>query len=992
MRMRTIAIIATLTLVRGAFAGAQPLKVAIYNEGLGGKAVAEALAGNPGIETTVISELTADALLAYDVLYVGSTRLDQPQALQAIRVFVGVGGGLVLAHSACGRDRPQTPYPVIAARISGRREDTLVRVVAPEHPLAAGLPAEFEHAYFDHLLLEPGAAGTVVIRDRSDAPVVVAGEAAPGRVVFLGMVPGYHYDPATYAQGERPPEGAELQLVVNALTWAAGEQRLTQRPAAEVIAARAGIERDLQLDELRSLLPTDAWFGEEMLRGSYLPRRPVTELGGRFFITYDSMTWRGYAMRGARTPEQLDFVRNRFRADVLQLKWMGVTDIIYWTDVSGERVMHNTDVPESAVRVPGYDPLAMLCEIADAEGMRVWAAWHSTARSEEFAQKYCAKDAEGNLYMYGSRAYPEDVLSPAWRERCHAIIDEYAERYGGYESFQGLGCYDELWFTYADFHGDDLDAFDAFSREQFGEGLPADIGEKLALGRSWDDTEDVWRRRYILFKQWAITDYVKDLIDYCHSRGLQYGLEILATAHYSSGWCWGMDSVRLARLGADFLICSPRSSAESYYPNTVRWAHAHDGWGIYNTACLRADSPGGIWFTFNQLWRMIMYGNNPKVRAQAERHIHNQRSWAGATSLACVALLHHQNALQMLLADPRPEINREQSVVQAISRHQPIEVIFARATELHDRYRLLIAAPYSVRGLSQEVMDSLRGFVEAGGTILSLGGNWTVANADLTGERDVSAQMLGVGYGQAPADAPDTTATFTANGVRVALPSDTGRRPVEVLEGTEVLATLEEDGSPAVTAHSIGQGRVIAVHLDVLTELERGDTPELADWLSALVRELSAPEVYAEGSGFRVMSALRKGDWVGVALYPDEVPSVATLHVDLPALGIDHPGFRMLHLGKEMEISLPGDRWGEEGFWPPELLASGFDVTICADNDRVMPLPDEFDLSAFDEAEASYIDTVTRRNWSSVSEGQAKRTYAHEIVVLAPGDEMTMPQ
>ena len=96
MVMRAVAIIAALTLVPGAFASAQPLKVAVYDGGLGGKAVAQALAGNAEIEATVVPELTAEALLAHDVLYVGSTRLDQPQALQAIRVFVGVGGGLVL--------------------------------------------------------------------------------------------------------------------------------------------------------------------------------------------------------------------------------------------------------------------------------------------------------------------------------------------------------------------------------------------------------------------------------------------------------------------------------------------------------------------------------------------------------------------------------------------------------------------------------------------------------------------------------------------------------------------------------------------------------------------------------------------------------------------------------------------------------------------------------------------------------------------------------
>lgn len=487
-------------------------------------------------------------------------------------------------------------------------------------------------------------------------------------------------------------------------------------------------------------------------------------------------------------------------------------------------------------------------------------------------------------------------------------------------------------------------------------------------------------------QQWAITDYLRDLINYCHGRDLQFGLEILATAHYSSGWCWGMDSVELARLGADFLTMSPGTTAAAYYPNSIRWAHAHDGWDIYNTHCFR-ESIGGAYFTFNQLWRPIMYGNNPGVARQVARHIENQREWAGAQSLARVAVLHNQESLQMLLEDPRPETNKEQAVIHAIQRHQPCETVFTRATELHGDYRLLVAGPYAVRGLSEDVMSELRGFVEAGGSILSLNAPWSVADDDLTDERDVTAEMLGVRYGEPLSEA---TCAFEVEGMRIALPAGVARRQVELLEGTEVLVAFE-DGTPAVTRRAIGQGGIVAVHFDLMTELEKGETPELAQWLWMQVAELSRPEVVCEGEGFRVMGALRKGDWIGVALYPESVPTVATMHVDLPALGIARDGYRMMHLGKEMEVQLPGDRWGEEGFWTPEMLAAGFGVTIAADNDRVMPLPEKLDLSLFDEDEAAYIEKVTRGNWDSVTEGQEKRSYAHEIVVLAPGDEMVMP-
>jgi len=964
-----------------------PLKVAIFGGGLGGQAVGQALEGRGDLQTAVMKALNAEELLSYDVLFVGSCRLDRPEQIKALGVFVGCGGGLVLNHSACGRGQPQTPFPEIAARVSGRREDTVVLPGPEPHPVTSELPVEFEHAYYGHLLMEPGEQGIVVVKDRSGGAVVVVGEVGPGRVVCNGIVPGYWYDPATFAQGEKEPTGGELQLVVNALKWA-GAARLSEKPREEIAETRKRLEEALALDDLRRLLPTPAWFGTEMLTGSYLPRRPVTELGGRFFITYDSMTWRGYDMRKANTEEGVEFFRNRLRLDVLQLKWLGVTDIIYWTDVSGDRVNHNTDVPDSSIRYPHFDPLGMLVEVADEEGMKVWVGWHSCARSEEFAQKYCAKDAEGKLYMYGGRSYVEDLLSPTWRQRCRRLLDEYAERYGSSDSFQGIAAYDELWFTYADFHEDDLETFGEFCRERFGEAPPADMAERIGQHRQWQDTEDVWRRRYILFKQSVLTDYVKDQIEQVHSRGLKFGLELLATAHYSSGWCWGMDSVELARLGPDLFITSPRTSAEAYYPNTIRWAHAHDGWGVYNTACFRAG-PGGTYFTFNQLWRLIMYGNNAHLPAQLARHIHNQRQWANAESLARVALLHHQNALQMLIADPRPQVNQEQAIVKTVARSQPVEVVFTRATELHNRYRVLIAPPYSVRGLAAEVMEALKGFVENGGTIISVNADWSVSRTDLTEERYMTPELVGVSYGESRPPAP---ASFMAEDLRVSLVPETARRQVEVKDGTKVLTQFDTDSTPAVTERVLARGKVIGVHFDAASELERGENAELAAWLARLVSEHSSPEVFAEGTGFRVMSALKKGNWVGVALFPDDVPSLARVHVDMPALGIGKDGFRMLMLGKQMEITRPGDMWGETGFWSPDDLKNGFAVTIGEDHDRVMPLPEQFDLEPFDDWGRDYIDKVTRQNWDSVNEGQRKRTYAHEIVVLAPGDEPAMAE
>lgn len=447
-----------------------------------------------------------------------------------------------------------------------------------------------------------------------------------------------------------------------------------------------------------------------------------------------------------------------------------------------------------------------------------------------------------------------------------------------------------------------------------------------------------------------------------------------------------MDSVQLARLGADYFITSAGTSAASYYDNTLRWAHAHDGWGLYNTHCFR-PSPGGIYFTFNQLWHLIMYGNNPNLPSQFARHVRNQRQWAGATSLARVAVLHHQNTLQMLLSDPRPMVNREQSVLKTIQQNQPAGVIYTRAPEMYEGYQVLLAPPYSVRGLSPQIMQALRDFVEAGGTIVSLDAEWSTAKADLTDERSLTAQMMGVTYG---AETESEAVTLHMGDIDIPV-AETTRKQVAVEEDTRVLAQFD-DKAPAVTEKTMGEGRIVGIHFDISSALEKGDNPGLAAWFNALVAEYSKPEVTADGSGFRIMGALKKGNWVSVALYPETIPTTAKLHVNMSAAGIPKTDFRMLMLGKEMEIRLPGDRWGEEGFWTASMLQNGFDVTITEDNESHLRIPEEFDLEEFDEKEAAYIDAVTRDLWANPNEGRQKRNYAHEIVILAPGDEPVMPE
>ena len=212
--------------------------VAVYGPSIGAQAIAQALAGHEEIEATVVANLDADELVAYDALYIGSMRLDQPDAVRALRVFVGAGGGLVLNHAACGRDQPKTLD--IVARVSGRREDQVVSVVAPEHPIAAGRPAQYEHGYYDHLRLELGPAGTVILRDRSGEAVLVAGEAGPGAWSSMARCPVTGMTPRSSPRASARPRGRNCS---SSSTRSPGRAQAAERAVAtEVAAARATLD------------------------------------------------------------------------------------------------------------------------------------------------------------------------------------------------------------------------------------------------------------------------------------------------------------------------------------------------------------------------------------------------------------------------------------------------------------------------------------------------------------------------------------------------------------------------------------------------------------------------------------------------------------------------------------------------------------------------------------------------------------------------------
>ena len=908
------------------------IKVGVYEPSSGSKGIYEALQNEPGVKARMMKKMPpkTDTLFYYDVLILGSLKGMAPADIQALRTYANVGGGILLNHDACGYNGNEALFPEVCKGLRTTKTASLVPVKELQHAVTKDLPSEYTHAYSDHVVLECGPKGLVIVNDKDGTPAVVVGEVGHGRVVANGAMTGYWSDVGVQTEGEGAPKGGELQALVSAVKWL-GEKPITglaknelgrrkketkettNETVAEVVSAKAATSSDAD------------WFGDEMLRGIYWIRPPVNELGGKFFLFCDQRF----------VLSNMD--HNRLGVFLRQLKWMGVTDIIYMCDLQ-DAINRPSDIPKEILGgVPvkgGRDVLMEVMDLAGDAGLDVWAGWHLAKVPDHMA----SHDQNGKPYLYGGKfgGAMADLLSPEYRQLCHALLGEYVAKYNKRGNFKGL-YYDEIFFSCTDFHVGDLKQLNAFCRERFGEGIPKDMVARLAKQTGWADPSDKWWRRYILFKNWVSEDFLKDLTETCHQKGLQMMIELRPTAVFPTGWNWGMDNEAFTRLGADYYFVASGDYCEPcfVYPNALVGGHVCDTWGYYDALSFRGHK-ASVHFADNQFWRLLVFGNNPKGGPQVEHLIRNTREWADGQNLATVAILYNQNALQMILGkESSKAVSAESALLDRLSHYQDVDMILAGAVEYFKNYKVLLAPPYSLRGMSPERYKALREYVEKGGTLITMS-ECTVSRADLTQETDRTAELTG------------------------------GKNKGETMR------------------KQLGAGQVIAIPVDVMREIMQANK-ETENRLCRLVAEASKPAITVSGE-LKAMTSVKKGNWVAVSLLSEKIPGKGIVKFDMPALGIPNTTFRVIMLGKEMEIARPGDFWGNKGGWTVEDLRSGVSVTIVKDNDEKLVLPAKFNDSEYVKADANYINVLTREPWNAI--GAKKRHYEYEIVVIAPADEI----
>ncbi|MEQ1504168.1 MAG: MopE-related protein [Myxococcota bacterium] len=164
--------------------------------------------------------LDLDVLVLSDI---GTVGVVMPEEEEALRAWVALGHGVVstgvLVQSVLGVGEVTDLVgvdPKSLHAVGGATGE--LTVLDPSHPLAAGLPPEFEPSpiawgqvsdvWWDDTLL-PGA--TIVMTAPSEDGVVVAYDGPTGRGALISAMPDFY-----------PTDPAQYQLLYNAVYWAGG--------------------------------------------------------------------------------------------------------------------------------------------------------------------------------------------------------------------------------------------------------------------------------------------------------------------------------------------------------------------------------------------------------------------------------------------------------------------------------------------------------------------------------------------------------------------------------------------------------------------------------------------------------------------------------------------------------------------------------------------------------------------------------------------------
>lgn len=980
---------------------ASELKVGIYNSGPV-RGIYEALEQG-GMQVKLLDSLDADTLFNYDVIFLGSLKgLPQRSWCDDLQIYAECGGGVMLCHDSVGfRGWDEPLFPTLF-RGSGQSREATVLVAKADHSVIENLPEEFAPMYMDHILITPEAGAMPLIHDQDGQAVVVAARAKNGRVIGCGLLPGLAYIRSDHVQ--KPPEGAEKQFLIQAVRWL-GETPITKAAPDELLKLRQQIEKGIILKLAAEVVkPTGAlegsadcakaWFDESRINEQSFVHPPVTQMPGRFF-TFDDLTV-GILNREGRGRAYGEIILK-----LKELKWSGITDVVTHGTGPLHPMVYRTDIPgmilNERAKSLGFDYLEMLTKACqEVGGLNVWVFWHSNVRSAKRIspqyQDLLIRDPKGELY--GPYI---DVNNPQARQLCRRIIDELAVKYNKHGNIKGI-LLDEFWHPFCvDFLERYVPEFIKHCEATYREAPPNDIAEKFALGPRWHEPENVWWRRYMLWRNSLIVDFFRDITGYANSKGFQVinmPLHAQQRLGRGRGWFWGYGALHdLAQQGDMLVMYQWGVNAyffDAYPRDRIVLGMHYAGSSGYQQVLL-ARGCYGFQFVLSAIFHPIANGVNPRLPEVFARQVRANREWFGAEVQSEAAVLTNVRSLDMQCLKPAEMFQtHDRAIRDVLGERCNTSMLMVEDTRYYGRYKALIAPLYSLNGLSVAQEKALYAYIENGGCLIVMNGMITTGEPDFTNIKDRTAAFTGLKHLPGAARTPrDGTLHWSPTGAKInfvgLLPG-----PWEKIDGeqTQSIATNEEDGHALISERAIGKGKVLTVCFDVPALMENPKNKDSVRLLLGNLLQLAAPpKIHAEGD-LRVISSLKKGNWAMISLMGREVddrelyPARGRVYFDMEKLGIKADKYRVFSLARDREMMPEGKLWHLYGinYWTASnLVNNGVSVYIAPDDLIGLDLP------------VSATNAVLQQVAQKWKRYKKARTYEHEILAVMPADESKTP-
>ncbi|MDD3926149.1 MAG: hypothetical protein PHT33_05780 [bacterium] len=612
---------------------------------------------------------------------------------------------------------------------------------------------------------------------------------------------------------------------------------------------------------------------------------------------------------------------------------MGVNTVIFFEQNGrGGAFLHPTRVAYAQTekdRMKGRDFLKELLEETKRYDMKVWLAW-TTPSGKYPGTEFAGLNDAGVMKIYRDE------------------IEEIGKNYGGYKNLAGIVWHEANCSEAYDGHRDDIKEFTEFCRQRFGEKY-----EKASMPSV--DPEDKWWRRFYLYR----INVMSNFVEAARKAGDKYGLKVSLLSYIiesfsGESWRWGYDPVSLEKICnnqwyAGYLVeaakpyqtingawidfgpsykgqIMPRNYSSAFHGGAVSFFEHR--WPIYIEA-MRAYYSANKSFTerYGDVYNGYLgQGDKELSLFYGKENMKNwlalMADWQGGESRSSVAVA--VNPVPFVMRYPyAPGVEYDKkvrSLMEGLTQSQDVDGLVMGSKFSLDpanllKYRLIIMPEDMGSGLSDEMVQSLKGYMNKGGRLLVLSTALLQSKPDLTGERDLTEDLCGVsitgsrtpGYVR-PAGAPAAPdgGKFWASGVMNLK-----------VTGGNVMVKDSITGSPLLVRKgnayfsAIGQGQPA--------------------YFAAIVASLSQPSVIlAESKGIKILETVKKDNVLCISLWGQ---GTAKLSLKTSDIGLKGKAFQIKDIvtgaviaaGKDDKALLAGIPVETKYLNQPRILAVGLE-------------------------------------------------------------------